>query len=90
MRPDHARTVPILAAFCLLVGCATTPKPTTATAGEYEYVTPIGSNIPVRVPKGQTNAPNATSPTGTMSADQLGTMINSAGGKVPVDKGGGR
>jgi hypothetical protein len=90
MRPHLARLVSLGAALCLLGGCATTPKPATAAAGEYEYVTPLGSNIPVRVPKGQNTAPNTTSPTGTMSADQLGTMINSAGGKVPVDKGGGR
>ena len=81
------RFLPPLAAVLLAGGCATTPKPT-ADAGEYEWVTPIGSNIAVRVPKGQKTAPNATSPTGTMSAEQLGNLINSSGGKVPLDKGG--
>lgn len=76
-----------LAALLIAGGCAGAPKPSADTA-EYDYVTPIGSNIAVRVPKGQKTAPNSTSPTGTMSAEQLGTMINSSGGKVPTDKGG--
>ncbi len=45
------RGVAPLALF-LAAGCATS-KPATATADdEYEYVTPIGSNIPVKVRKG--------------------------------------
>ncbi len=70
-----------------LGGCAGTPKQATAESGEYEWVTPTGSNIAVRVPKGQ-KATVGTSPTGTMSGEQAAGMINSAGGKVPTDKGG--
>ncbi len=86
----HLHPVQVLLPLTLLLaaaGCAGTPKSAADTA-EYDYVTPLGSNIAVRVPKGQKTAPNSTSPTGTMSAEQLGTMINAAGGKVPVDKGG--
>ena len=62
-----------------LTGCAGTPKQATADAGEYEWVTPTGSNIAVRVPKGQ-KATVGTSPTGSINGDAAAAMINSSGG----------
>lgn len=71
-----------------LTGCAGTPsQKAAADSGEYEWVTPTGSNIAVRVPKGQ-KAAVGTSPTGTLSGEAAAGMINSSGGKVPTDKGG--
>ena len=87
------RTLPLtltlltLTSAVVLSGCAGTPKPATADAGEYEWVTPTGSNIAVRVPKGQ-RATVDTSPTAALSGEQGAAMINGAGGKVPVDRGG--
>ena len=49
---------------------------------EYEYVTPLGSNIPVRVPKGS-KATNVNSPTETMTGDQAANMIQRAGAVTP-------
>lgn len=69
-----------------LAGCANTPKSNTADSGEYEWVTPTGSNIAVRVPKGQ-RPTVGTSPTGTMSAEQAAAMVNASAGKVPTDTG---
>ncbi len=80
------RMLPPVLALALLAGCAGAPKPATADAGEYEWVTPTGSNIAVRVPKGQT-ATVGTSPTGTLSGEAAAGLINSSGGKVPTDKG---
>jgi uncharacterized lipoprotein len=70
-----------------LAGCdSTTPKKTTATDNaEYEYVTPLGSNIPVRVRKG-TTATSTTSPTNTMTAEQAADMVQRAGSVSP-DRG---
>jgi hypothetical protein len=70
-----------------LAGCANTPKQATADSTEYEWVTPTGSNIAVRVPKGQ-RATVGTAPTSTLTGEQAATILNTAGGKVPVDKGG--
>jgi hypothetical protein len=79
-----------VAASVFLAGCAETtnsPKPaTSAAAAEYEYVTPLGSNIPVRVPKGQT-AVNQISPTEVTSGERAANMIHSAGGAAPIDRG---
>lgn len=82
--PKHFR-VPVLVSLLAfgLFGCATTPKEAKADDGEYEMVTPTGSNIPVKVRKGQ-KAATISSPTDQMSADQLGTMRSSAGGAKPA------
>ena len=88
------RPLPLVAALALLTalaGCATTdatPKKTAADNTGYEYVTPLGSNIPVRVRKG-TTATNSTSPTATMNAQEAANMINGAPGAVR-EAGGGR
>lgn len=61
-------------------GCAgPTGETKTASAGEYEWVTPLGSSIPVRVPKGQ-GAASTTSPSSTLSGEQATNAISSAGG----------
>ena len=68
-----------------LAGCAATPtKNAKADDGEYEWVTPLGSNVPVKVKKGQTTP--GISPTGTMTADQATQAIR--GGGAPAPKGG--
>lgn len=67
-------------------GCATTPKPAKdarADSGEYEWVTPVGSNIAVKVRKGE-KPKTISSPTETMTADQLGTMVHTSGGAKPA------
>ncbi len=67
-----------------LAGCATIPtKDAKADQGEYEWVTPLGSNVPVRVLKGQ--SAQTVSPTATMNADQATQNIRSAG--APAAKG---
>jgi hypothetical protein len=68
-----------------LVGCATTEKSKQAKAddGEYEWVTPVGSNIAVKVRKGQ-RASALASPTENLSQDQLGTMQRGTGGAKPA------
>jgi hypothetical protein len=61
-------------------GCAgPSGEAKTADAGAYEWVTPLGSNIPVRVPKGQ-GAASTTSPTATLNGEQATNAISSAGG----------
>lgn len=75
------------AAGLVLAGCETTstsPKKATAES-EYEYVTPLGSNIPVRVKKG-TTATNPNAPTETMSGEQAANMIQRSGASTP-DRG---
>ena len=63
-----------------MAGCAGPGnEPKTAAAGDYEWVTPLGSSIPVRVPKGQ-GATSATSPTATMSGEQAASAVSSGGG----------
>jgi hypothetical protein len=63
-------------------GCATAPtKDAKADSGEYEWVTPLGSNVPVRVRKGE-SAPSS-SPIGTMNADQATQAIRGAGAPQP-------
>jgi hypothetical protein len=66
----------------LLGGCNTAPpadaradaaKPRVVT-NEYKYVTPTGSNIPVRVRKNSTGLPETSSPVSTMTAEQLGEI----------------
>lgn len=75
-----------LAAALFLAGCAGPSKDKTADNGEYEWVTPLGSNVPVKVRKGQ--AASTSSPTANLSGEQAASIFNSAGGKVPTDKGG--
>ena len=68
-----------------LAGCAAAPsKNAKADDGEYEWVTPLGSNVPVKVKKGQTV--QGISPTGTMTAEQTAQAIR--GGGAPAPKGG--
>jgi hypothetical protein len=73
----------VLAALALVggaAGCATTtaPKASGAVAdSEYEMVTPIGSNIPVRVRKGSTA--ETSSPSATISGDAARQMISPGG-----------
>jgi hypothetical protein len=75
-----------LAALALAVaGCETAntgAKKTAADNTEYEYVTPLGSNIPVRVPKGS-KATNVNSPTENMTGEQAANMIQRAGAVAP-------
>ena len=83
------RPLTFLAALGLLAsGCETTDaaaKKKTADASEYEYVTPLGSNIPVRVKKG-TTAASTTSPTATMTGEQAADMASRSGSSTP-DRG---
>jgi len=72
--------------FILVAGCAGTPKQATNDA-EYEWVRPTGSNIAVKVKKGEAAAVT-TSPVGSITGEQASSIYNSAGGKVPTDKGG--
>ncbi|MFO1448593.1 MAG: hypothetical protein U1F61_10590 [Opitutaceae bacterium] len=63
-----------LAMCCLLGSCAAPPKAEAvkAPAGEveYEYVTVLGSNIPVKVPKGSRPFSASSSPTSTMGTEE--------------------
>jgi hypothetical protein len=73
----------VLITLCLLLvasaGCAG-PTADSKTAGtDYEWVTPLGSNVPVRVPKGQ-SAASTTSPSATLTGEQATNAISSAGG----------
>ncbi len=73
----------------LAAGCAGPDSAAkTAAGGDYEWVTPLGSNIPVRVPKGQ-GATNANAPTATLGGEQAANAI-SAGGGGSVSKTGSR
>ncbi len=65
-----------------LFGCAGKPP---AASTEYEWVTPTGSNIAVKVPKGQ-RAAVGTSPTATVGAEEMSKIVN-ASAKVPTDRG---
>ncbi|MBS0664008.1 MAG: hypothetical protein JSR48_12150 [Verrucomicrobia bacterium] len=68
----------------VFTGCATNPTPKDAKAdGEYEWVTPVGSNIAVKVRKGQ-KASTISSPTDTMTAEQLSSQVHSSGGAKPA------
>lgn len=75
----------LLAAAIASGGCAG-PNGTAKDDGEYEWVRPTGSNIAVKVRKGE-SAAVTTSPTGQVSGDQAAGILNSAGGKVPTDTG---
>ena len=69
-------------ALLLLAGCA---NPAVDKGGvlvnksDYEMVTPLGSNIPVMVKKGQ--APATASPTDTISSDEFAQNVHRAGGQ---------
>jgi hypothetical protein len=71
----------------VLAGCAgpTTPKDGIAKSDDYEYVTPLGSNIPVLVRKGQ--QPATTSPTATLSGEQAANAIHGGGQQMTPIKG---
>lgn len=74
----------LLTALAFLSGCATSAPPDqkqAVAAEDYEWVTPLGSNIPVRVKKGEKAA--GTSPTGTMTGDQMSQAIRGAGAPTP-------
>ena len=79
--------VGIAALALILAGCesANTGAKKAADNTEYEYVTPLGSNIPVRVPKGS-KATNVNSPTETMTGDQAANMIQRAGAVTPISR----
>ncbi len=76
-----------LASVAFLTGCASTPKTAAAKTAtddkkivldetEYEYVTPTGSNIPVRVPKTPIAHPLVTSSeVTTMSPEQFADIV---------------
>jgi hypothetical protein len=74
----------------LLSGCATQNQSSQpgqlVDASEYEYVTPVGSNIPVRVRKG--TAPQTSSPTTSISGETAQNMMHGAPGQAMVDKSG--
>jgi len=76
--------VSTLAALGLAGGAATPSKNAKADDGEYEWVTPLGSNVPVKVKKGQTV--QGLSPTGTLTAEQTAQAVR--GGGAPAPKGG--
>jgi hypothetical protein len=68
-------------------GCATQaekPAGVVVSGAEYEYVTPLGSNIPVRVLKG--TKPPTSSPSATISGDEASNLFHGAGGQAKVDK----
>lgn len=58
----------------LLAGCVHEPQKDSAKPDsgevEYEYVTTLGSNIPVKVPKGSRPAGTTTSPTSTLGTEE--------------------
>ncbi|MEY2878973.1 MAG: hypothetical protein RLZZ15_1353 [Verrucomicrobiota bacterium] len=72
----------VLAVAALGGGCATQPPKAAGVIanGEYEYVTPLGSNIPVLVRKGE--KPTGASPSETVSGDQATNSIRSGGGQM--------
>lgn len=82
MKRTLCTAAPVIAAALILAGCAgqSSAKQAKADQNEYEYVTPLGSNIPVRVRKGQA-APN-NSPTATISGDDMQNMQHGAGGQM--------
>jgi hypothetical protein len=87
----HKRTLLSLVALAavVLAGCAnTTTQPASKVVdnSEYEYVTPVGSNIPVRVRKGQ--SAQTASPTATMSGESAQGTMHGAPGQAMIDKGG--
>lgn len=83
------RTPPLLILLGLLAtGCETTDaaaRKKTADTADYEYVTPLGSNIPVRVRKG-TTATSTTSPSETMTGEQAANLAARGGSSAP-DRG---
>jgi hypothetical protein len=80
-------SLPALAALFAIgvVGCSTpAPKKEAKTDdAEYEWVTPTGSNIAVKVRKGQ-RASTIASPSERMTADQLSTAVHGSGGAKPA------
>lgn len=77
----------LIASALVLAGCngAPTTKDAVVKSDDYEYVTPLGSNIPVLVRKGQ--RPDTASPTASMSGDQATNAIHGGGGQMPASKG---
>ncbi len=82
MNRTISASVVLAVAGLTAASCASqaTTKEAKADQGEYEYVTPLGSNIPVRVKKGQTAA--TTSPTANVSADDAANMLHGSGGQM--------
>ena len=69
-------------ALLLFAGCANPAMDKTGVVvnkGDYEMVTPLGSNIPVMIKKGTT--PATASPTDTISADEFAQNVHRAGGQ---------
>ena len=80
-RPAIARTL-IALTVPVFAGCANPAadkKGVLANKDDYEMVTPLGSNIPVRVKKGE--KPATVSPTDTMSGEDMAQAIHRAGGQ---------
>jgi ABC-type Fe3+-hydroxamate transport system substrate-binding protein len=77
----------VLAAVLTLAGCASqaTKSDSVASKDEYEYVTPLGSNIPVKVKKGEKVV--TMSPTDKVNADQATKAVRSGGGQMPATPG---
>ena len=72
----------LLAPVIALAGCANqTKEPKTIVSGDdYEYVTPLGSNIPVRVKKGE--KASSTSPTASISGEEATNALHGGGSQV--------
>ena len=82
-------------ALCLLVvplcfgACATKHDPSALAIApqgivttEYEYVTPTGTHIPIRVPKGAKASPTSTaSPVTRMNPEVLGELMQRPSGR---------
>lgn len=87
MKTKQLRVTSLAALVAIgLFGCATdskAKKEAKAEDAEYEWVTPTGSNIAVKVKKGQ-RATTVASPSETMNQDQLGTMQRGTGGAKPA------
>ena len=77
----------VLAAVLTLAGCAgqTTKSDSVASKDEYEYVTPLGSNIPVKVKKGEKVV--TMSPTDKVNSTQAANAVHGGGGQMPATPG---
>lgn len=88
LRSSIKLVIPI-AVLCFAAGCVTDPKQKTAKTeeadeGEYEWVKPTGSRIPVKVKKGQSASATA-SEKGTENLRTHQNMANDA--RFPTDSG---
>ena len=74
--------VALIVSALAIAGCNGAPngKDGVAKSDDYEYVTPLGSNIPVLVRKGQ--QASTASPTASMSGDQAASAMHGGGGQM--------